>query len=930
MTRVADFFGVTVLEAIDMGAMLEDDETPALLARESGRVVLADYGEEPLELYSVDEGFLVVGEDHAVLFEDEGGVRIVEHKEGDLENDPPGDDLDEAVKVSDLEAKPHPSSPKQHLVRYRGKGVALISPDGSGFRIESVGKDKTGRAVGGRIGKANDMKAALALVAKHLGEAIHEASQRLGSSGVKAMGDLIARYKKLVADERDTGMKKMYAGDLKDYEKLLRLLKVGKIKEARKLASSMDTAARDEIPDSVYYGMMGYEESVDDPIDEGTDLRCPNCGDNLGKDTENPKKAYCGNCGKDNIRNPRGYRESVDEARVPKTKNEGYGFFGSLYTQMNAQGTEDVEPYWEAVFKALQKRWKSKGYTPDEIRAVLDSKMGRYMVDRVGALAKSGSPAEVAKKALTTPHLDKTAAKEVAAFRKDPSLYEADAGTATLDEDYGDMQMFFNVGDLLLAAGLAKKGQQMASGAWTDIARHISDQPYWWKVNKSTQSALVREVKKDRALARMVSDALESCEPDEGVALRICEGRDDFEFEFNVPDLLRLTGITQPGDTIPAQTWTRVMKWVRNSPLWMQANKAAQDVLVAGLKKDRKFTSKVKAALESHEPEDDSMTVIDEAVLTLGEGKIELRAGDAEGDALIELDCDTEAPEEVRAATVLVQEQAEELGYEEEIEFPGIDEDDEEALAAAIGELEDDTLDAIASLLSDVLGASANEHLADIRAFDSAVEECDFENALRRAELIGASLGDEVLEAIKRMSRGAVKARARNAKKRTPEERKAARKAARRRKTGKAKAQARRYAKKYKARRRQLRTSEEPDETGEQLDILDEKKGGASGALATAAKGGKGADTALISACLGYFAQTMGKSTTFGSLKKSMAAAGYTGAKGATDAQMMKVLSRLVNKGTLKYAKGKGYSANESIEDEIAALESEQDGGDEE
>ena len=28
-----------------------------------------------------------------------------------------------------------------------------------------------------------------------------------------------------------------------------------------------------------------------------TDLRCPNCHDNLGKDTENPKDAYCGNCG---------------------------------------------------------------------------------------------------------------------------------------------------------------------------------------------------------------------------------------------------------------------------------------------------------------------------------------------------------------------------------------------------------------------------------------------------------------------------------------------------------------------------------------------------------------------------------------------------------------------------------------------------------
>lgn len=39
------------------------------------------------------------------------------------------------------------------------------------------------------------------------------------------------------------------------------------------------------------------------------DLRCPNCEDNLGKDTENPKKAYCGNCGEENIKNPRGYDE---------------------------------------------------------------------------------------------------------------------------------------------------------------------------------------------------------------------------------------------------------------------------------------------------------------------------------------------------------------------------------------------------------------------------------------------------------------------------------------------------------------------------------------------------------------------------------------------------------------------------------------------
>jgi hypothetical protein len=39
------------------------------------------------------------------------------------------------------------------------------------------------------------------------------------------------------------------------------------------------------------------------------DLRCPNCEDNLGKDTENPRRAYCGTCGEDNIYNNRGYTD---------------------------------------------------------------------------------------------------------------------------------------------------------------------------------------------------------------------------------------------------------------------------------------------------------------------------------------------------------------------------------------------------------------------------------------------------------------------------------------------------------------------------------------------------------------------------------------------------------------------------------------------
>lgn len=41
------------------------------------------------------------------------------------------------------------------------------------------------------------------------------------------------------------------------------------------------------------------------------DLRCPNCEDNLGKDTENSALAYCGNCGESNIYNERGETDGL-------------------------------------------------------------------------------------------------------------------------------------------------------------------------------------------------------------------------------------------------------------------------------------------------------------------------------------------------------------------------------------------------------------------------------------------------------------------------------------------------------------------------------------------------------------------------------------------------------------------------------------------
>jgi DNA-directed RNA polymerase subunit RPC12/RpoP len=50
------------------------------------------------------------------------------------------------------------------------------------------------------------------------------------------------------------------------------------------------------------------------------DLYCPECGDNLGKDTENDALAYCGNCGEKNIYNERGDTDDMSEEDIAKFK----------------------------------------------------------------------------------------------------------------------------------------------------------------------------------------------------------------------------------------------------------------------------------------------------------------------------------------------------------------------------------------------------------------------------------------------------------------------------------------------------------------------------------------------------------------------------------------------------------------------------------
>jgi len=49
-------------------------------------------------------------------------------------------------------------------------------------------------------------------------------------------------------------------------------------------------------------------------------LHCPNCGEDLGKDTENDALAYCGNCGEDNIYNERGDTDDMSDKDIATFK----------------------------------------------------------------------------------------------------------------------------------------------------------------------------------------------------------------------------------------------------------------------------------------------------------------------------------------------------------------------------------------------------------------------------------------------------------------------------------------------------------------------------------------------------------------------------------------------------------------------------------
>jgi len=51
-----------------------------------------------------------------------------------------------------------------------------------------------------------------------------------------------------------------------------------------------------------------------------SNLYCPECGENLGKDTENFALAYCDRCGEEDIYNERGDIDELTEEELQKFK----------------------------------------------------------------------------------------------------------------------------------------------------------------------------------------------------------------------------------------------------------------------------------------------------------------------------------------------------------------------------------------------------------------------------------------------------------------------------------------------------------------------------------------------------------------------------------------------------------------------------------
>lgn len=311
------------------------------------------------------------------------------------------------------------------------------------------------------------------------------------------------------------------------------------------------------------------------------------------------------------------------------------------------------------------------------------------------------------------------------------------------------------------------------------------------------------------------------------------------------------------------------------------------------------------------ESEDDLMTTTtrdDEiAEIVLGEGAVELQI---EGDTVASVACDVDDPRSVREATIELENIA-----EDDLELVLVDDEDDELDEDEWAAAEGAWMDDLRHLLADHITAETAEKVfSDVQAFDELVKEGEYEMAATKAEQIAAVLGiDE--RTIRRLSRGQIAARARNRKVQTPEERKKNRLRRRQRKTsGSARNREARYRRRYKP-----RAGRESVEGGGFL--MSEKY--ANDAHRASASGKMGTNDALYSATAKYFHANPGHHT-FGAMKGAMGSQ-YTGSKGASDSDFMRIMGRLMKEGVLEYTPGKGYAMTDDARESLDAIEAGED-----
>jgi hypothetical protein len=410
--------------------------------------------------------------------------------------------------------------------------------------------------------------------------------------------------------------------------------------------------------------------------------------------------------------------------------------YGFWGTIASQPSKELADKAWAEALPKVQRAFKLK---PEEARAVLDSKIGRHMADAWlnGDFDNYfNSPSGMLKKSV---------AEIVKAYHEDPKAFYNESSMAypTPSSEFPIYTQFsFDLSDLILLPESGKS--QLPYDLIEGVRRYIDTAP-----------AVMRE---RRELARRVRVALSKDErfqallTDNGLQMKsrydesVDESTDQYDYGFGlVEDRLSAAG-TSPHQPLQPNGF---------SP--MKPNEAAD--------------------------------------LVLGDGVVELRSTDSDH-VYVQVECDADDPASVAAAVEEVTTAAVEEGFAE------VDETAEgDALEGEVfDEFEAEFIEDLATDLADLASeGDADAVLPDIRLFDEAVEETDYEAAVARAEAIVKSLGEAALTEFKRRRGRALSTFRRSLKLQTPAEKMRNRKARRAYKTNPAmRRRAKMYRKKFK------------------------------------------------------------------------------------------------------------------------------------